>query len=159
MKRTLLQHGNAFLRLVHVTQLVRELRLADSQLRRSTPELPLMLRMTGRTFLELALALVEHSLSLLERSKARLQLGPRLGELAFLGLERGRARLDLGRPRLELPKRSALYPLLVLQRSKSRFEVGFLLGDDRGAALLSFECSRRGRDPLAAFLELGGENT
>src|SRR3954469_19721644 len=105
MKRTLLQHGNAFLRLVHVTQLVRELRLGDRQLRRSTPELPLMLRMPDRAFLELALAVVEHSLSLLERSKARFQLRPRLGELLFVCFDRGRARLDLGRPRLELPKR------------------------------------------------------
>src|SRR6185437_14739197 len=129
------------------------------QFRRAASELPLALRMPGRTLLDLQRALFEHSLSFLDRSKTRLQLRARLGELLFLDCDHRRARLDLGRPGLELPERRALQPLLVLQRSKSRFEVGFLLGDNCQASLLSFQCSRGGCNPLAAFFELGREDT
>src|SRR6478672_3584881 len=80
-KCTLLQHGDPFLRLAHVTQLVRELPLLDRQFRRAASKLPLALRMPGRTFLDLERALLEHSLSFLDRSKTRLQLRARLGEL------------------------------------------------------------------------------
>src|SRR5439155_10335730 len=112
--RTFLQDGDLLFRLANVAQLVRKLRLGDRQLRRTPSVLLLLLGVSSFQRYQLLLALLEVALESRRRRETRFDFAPRLFELPLLGGEVGRARLQLRRACVELPRCRVVHAFFVL---------------------------------------------